>query len=144
MFFDRSRELLFKPTFEADSEPPLNGLWFVRLTTIAVFKKSKKGSLYLSWPVEIVQNEAEEKVEGYREIEWMLFFQDEVELLEILEDRFGLSKETQKTFLEVYFGGSFVDGKEPVVLPQGYSHKPLLVEITPGFTPKHRNLRIAK
>lgn len=143
MFFDRNNEKQFQPTFAPDNEPPLSGLWYVRLTQICVFKKSKKGTIYLSWPVEITHTSDEELISGYREIEWMLFFEDDQGLLEILMNQFGLDKPSLEKILSVYFSGSFVDGKEPVVL-QDYTHKPLLVEISPGFTPNHRSLRLSK
>lgn len=144
MFFNRDNELYLKPTFGLDSEPPLSGQWYIRLTHIATFKKSKKGTLYLSWPVEITANAEEEIVSGYQEIEWMLFFKTEEELLDLLMDQLGLDKASVEQVLLVYYGGTFIDGKEPIVLPEGYTHKDLLVEITPGFTEKHRNLRICK
>lgn len=144
LFFNRDHEPILKPGFGLDSEPPRSGQFYIRLTPIATFKKSKKGTLYLSWPVELIGDAEGAPISGYQEVEWMLFFSSEEELLDLLVDKLKLDKPSLEHILMVYYGGTFIDGKEPIVLPEGYTHCNLLVDITPGFTDKHRNLRILK
>lgn len=143
MFLDRDKQTI--PGFASDSEAPRSGKWWIRMSNVAIFKKAKKtGRIYLVWPFSITHNENEEIVEGYEEIEWSIFFDDLDELTKLLIIRFGLDKSSILPFIQTYHLGQFLDGKEPVLLPKEFSHKSIIVELSPGWNDKAREVKVCE
>lgn len=140
MFFDRDKEKEYFPSYAEEREPPSDGVWQVVLSDIPLFKKSKKGTVYLNWPIKIVADSIGNIFDNYKLTDWMLFFQDQNELANLILNDFKLDEANARRILTVYLGATFLDGKEPIQLLNP-THDDLFVELSTGFTPAYRTIK---
>jgi hypothetical protein len=140
MFFDRDKEKELFPSFTEEQDPPQDGLWEVILTDIPLFKKSKKGTVYLNWPIKIVRDSEGNIFDNYKLIDWMLFFQDQNELADLLLNDLKVDESNARNILTILLRATFLDGKEPVQLTN-VAHDPIFVELSPGFSPAYRTIK---